>query len=192
MNALKPAPATDGKPRLMTAEDLERMPDGDNHYALWRGRLVKHMPPNPAHGNIVLRLAHHIQSFLEEIDHAEAFVETGFILARDPDIVCGPDLSVVLRSRLEGINWSRGFFPGAPDLAVEVVSPGDTHDEVADKVEDYLALGVRLVWVVRPTRRTVAVHRLGEAVRILTGDDALDGGDILPGFTLRLTKLFRA
>ena len=186
------APPGAGEPRLLTAEDLERMPDQGGRHELVRGRLVKPMPPNPFHGNIVFRLSYRLQTYLDETGIAEGFVETGFLLSRQPDIVRSPDLSVVLRARLEGMDLSRGFFPGGPDLAVEVVSPGDTHDEVADKVEDYLAFGVRLVWVVRPTRRTVAVHRPGEAVKILAGDDALDGGDILPGFTLPLAKLFRA
>lgn len=192
MSALKTEPRAAAEPPLMTVEELEQMSDDDNHYELVRGLLLRLVPPNFSHGNIVGRLAYHIQGFLDKNEIAEICIETGFILARHPDIVRGPDLSVVLRPRLEGVDLSRGFFPGAPDLAVEVVSLGDTHDEVADKVEDYLALGVRLVWVVRPTRRTVAVHRPGEAVRILAGDDALDGGDVLPGFVLPLTKLFRA
>ena len=194
MNALTlgSAPPAAGEPRLMTAEDLERMPEQGGRHELVRGKLVLTMPPNFLHGSVVARLSQHIQNYLDGTDAAEACVETGFILARGPDIVRSPDLSVILRARLRGVNLAKGFFPGAPDLAVEVVSPGDTHDEVADKVEEYLAFGVRFVWVVRPTCRTVAVHRPGEAVKILTGDDALDGGDILPGFTLPLAKLFRA
>lgn len=84
------------------------------------------------------------------------------------------------------------FFEGAPDLAVEVVSPGNTRREIAGKVRDYLAAGSRAVWVVNPERRTVTVHRPDREPERLAGSDVLDGGPVLPGFRLPLSEIFEA
>jgi Uma2 family endonuclease len=85
---------------------------------------------------------------------------------------------------------TRGFPELAPDLAVEVRSPGDTNAEVADKVADWLTSGAAVVWVVNPIARTVVVHEPGAAPRTLTVHDTLDGGDVLPGFAARVDECF--
>ena len=84
----------------------------------------------------------------------------------------------------------RGFWPGAPDLAVEVVSPSDTLIEVEEKVQDWLTAGTRMVWVVNPRRKAVAVHRSPTDVTILTADQELDGADVVPGFGCRVADIF--
>jgi len=83
-----------------------------------------------------------------------------------------------------------GYFEGAPDLAVEVVSPDDTADAIEDKVIEYLDAGTQLVWVVHPRTRTVTVYRSLKNVRVLTRDEMLDGDDVLPGFTVPVKELF--
>ncbi|MGE0544684.1 MAG: Uma2 family endonuclease [Dehalococcoidia bacterium] len=81
------------------------------------------------------------------------------------------------------------FFPGGPDLAIEVLSPSDRFAAVVEKARDYLAAGTRLVWVIDPKGRTAAVFYPDGAARLLSEDDALEGGDVLPGFTVRVRDL---
>jgi len=114
--------------------------------------------------------------------------ETGFLLARDPDTVRAPDLAFVRAERAPPP--SRGYYPGAPDLAVEVLSPDDRPAYVRDKVGEWLEAGALAVWVVGPQRRTVAVHRTGEEPRLLDETETLRGGEPLPGFVLRVRDLF--
>jgi Uma2 family endonuclease len=84
----------------------------------------------------------------------------------------------------------RGYWQGAPDLAVEVISPNDLYAEVDEKVAEWLEHGTRLVFVVNPRRRTVAVHRSGQPVRILSEADVLDGEAVVPGWSLPVRDLF--
>jgi Uma2 family endonuclease len=103
--------------------------------------------------------------------------------------VRAPDAAFVTRERAERFADREKYFEGAPDLAAEVVSPGDSGREVAEKVGDYLAAGTRLVWVIDPRRRTVTVHRPGADPQTLGPDDLLEGGDLLPGFALPVSRL---
>jgi Uma2 family endonuclease len=96
----------------------------------------------------------------------------------------------VRRERIPEAGIPRGFWPGAPDLAVEVVSPGDTYTEVEEKVHDWLNAGTRMVLVLNPRTRTVAVYTSHTDVVRLTESDTLDGGDVLPRFTCRVAELF--
>ena len=115
---------------------------------------------------------------------------TGFLVETGPDSLVGVNAAFVSRERLATVERFDKFFPFAPDLAVEVLSPSNTAQEMDEKVALYFAAGSRLVWVFNPKRHTVAVYRSPLDVRILGEKDALDGGDILPGFTLDLSKLF--
>ena len=85
---------------------------------------------------------------------------------------------------------TRGFARLAPDLAVEIVSPSNTHSEIHDKVSDYLDAGSRLVWVVEPHGRTVTVYRSRDDIRILTSEQEIDGGEVLPGFRAPVSEFF--
>ena len=85
---------------------------------------------------------------------------------------------------------AKGFFHGAPDLAVEVLSPSDTVEEIEAKVDEYLAAGTQLVWVVNPRRQTVSVYRKDGTTTILRREDALNGESVVPGFSLSLAELF--
>jgi Uma2 family endonuclease len=116
--------------------------------------------------------------------------ETGFRLASDPDTVRAPDIAFVAKARIDEVGDFEGFWPGAPDLAVEVTSPRDSFSEVEEKVQEYLSAGTGAVWVVDPIRRTVTVYRsLAETTILIEGDTA-DGGDIIPGFTCRIAEIF--
>lgn len=116
--------------------------------------------------------------------------ETGFRLSANPDTLRAPDLGFVSRERIPESGRPTGFFPGAPDLAAEVVSPSDSYEEVTEKVLAWLRAGARRVWVLNPRTRTIAVHTPGADVRMLGERDTLDGGDVLPGFACPVAELF--
>jgi Uma2 family endonuclease len=116
--------------------------------------------------------------------------ETGFVLMSDPDTVRAPDVAFLRRERLTEGRSPRGYIRGAPDLAVEVISPSDRYTEVAEKIAEWLEHGVRMVVVVDPRRKTVDVHRPGQPTRTLGMNDVLDGEDVVPGWSLAVRDLF--
>ena len=116
--------------------------------------------------------------------------ETGFRIGSNPDHVLAPDVAFVSRERLEDIGEIGSFFPGAPDLVVEVISPTDRLTEVAEKVQDWLNAGTHMVIVVNPRRRDTMIHRPNQEPITLTEEDTLDGGDVVPGWTLPVRDIF--
>jgi Uma2 family endonuclease len=184
-------PAPGRMEALLTAEDLYELADHGYRYELVAGELRVGQPAGFRHSEIAFyigyRLASHVYAHgLGAVTGADG----GFVLARRPDTVRGPDVAFVAAARLPRDEIAHRFFEGAPDLAVEVVSPSDRADEVDEKVDSYLRTGVRLVWVVYPSTRRVAVHGPGGGVTVLTGSDALDGGDVVPGFRCPVAELF--
>lgn len=112
-----------------------------------------------------------------------------FKLGTNPDTVRAPDAAFVRADRVPPDGLPPGFWPGAPDLAVEVVSASNTFAEMLEKSQQYLDAGTRLVWLVEPVPRRVTVFQLGERPRFLAADDVLDGGNVLPGFRLLLSEI---
>jgi Uma2 family endonuclease len=182
----------DAEDRLYTADELLALSArDDNRYELIHGRLRIMPPAGDEHGFLAASLNARI--FLHVEEHKLGFVfaaETGFYLSRSPDLVRAPDVAFVRSDRVPG-KFSGRYFPGAPDLAVEVVSPNDTLSEVQDKIQDWLTYGARLVWVVDPKTRTITVYRPDGTANVLKAKDTLDGEDVLPGFAFPLSRLFR-
>lgn len=182
--------------RLITADELLVMPPYDGHgnqcrFELIRGELKVMSLAKPLHGVICSRLNFKLSGFVEEHDFGETFgAETGFLVESNPDSVLGPDVAFVSHGRLAAAENFEKYFPFAPDLAVEVLSPGNTAREINEKVAMYFAAGSRAVWVFNPKKRTAAVYTSPADARVLNEDDTLDGGEVLPGFTLDLAKLF--
>jgi Uma2 family endonuclease len=179
------------EPKLMTAEELLRLPRDGKRRELVRGELRTMPPTGWEHGTATSvfdrSLGHYVQVHqLGEV----ATGEPGFRLTTNPDTVRAPDVAFVRRERLEAAGPVRGYWPGAPDLVVEVISPNDLYTEVDEKVAEWLEHGTSLVFVVNPHRRTVAVHRPGQSMRIFGENDVLDGEDIVPGWTLPVRDLF--
>ncbi len=178
---------------LKTADELLQMPDDGYRYELVRGEVVRLTPAGAEHGVIAQQLAEKLSQHVRA--HRLGLVcaaETGFLLFRDPDTVRAPDVSFVSRERVAEVGIPQGYWPFAPDLAVEVVSPGDRFQDLMEKICDYFAAGARRVWLVEPRSRTVSVYRSPTDVRVLTVADELDGEDVLPGFRLPVTDLFPA
>ena len=177
--------------RPITADDLLRMPDDGFRYELVEGNLREMAPAGHQHGRIAINvstpLAQHVKANNLGVVYA---AETGFKLASNPDTVRAPDVAFVRRERVESVGDSEGFWPGAPDLAVEVVSPGDSYTDVEEKVFDWLDAGTRLVIVVNPRKRLVTLYRSLTDVVVLTEADVLDGGDVVPGFAMPVKDIF--
>jgi len=175
----------------MTADQLLRMPDDGCRYELIAGELRKMTPAGWRHGSVGGRLHVLLGQYIMQHDLGEIFfAETGFLLARDPDTVRAPDIAFIHKDHLPETEPEEAFWPGAPDLVVEVVSPGDTVNEVDDKVEAWLGAGAAMVWVVNPKGKHVTVHRSSTDVKILSANDELDGQDVLPGFRCRVGDVF--
>ena len=101
-----------------------------------------------------------------------------------------PDAAFVRQATIDERGISKGYWEGAPDLAVEVISPGDTYTEVAEKVDEWLNAGCAMVWVINPRRETVEVYRSPDDITVLRGDDILEGGDVIEGFQCKVQDLF--
>lgn len=179
------------EPKLMTADELLSLPNDGMRHELVRGELRTMPPGGWDHGDETSVFDGSLGPFVRLHRLGRVVTgDTGFRLTTDPDTVRAPDVAFVRRDRLPPGGSLRGYFPGAPDLAVEVISPNDLYTEVDEKVGEWLEHGALLVFVVNPRRRTVAVHRPGQPVRILTVDDTLDGEDVVPGWTLAVRELF--
>jgi Uma2 family endonuclease len=167
------------------------MPDDGFRYELVKGELRRMPPAGSEHGAIAVNIGVVMAQFAKTHGLGVVFgAGTGFKIASDPDTVRAPDLAFIRRERLPGESIPRGFWPGAPDLAVEVISPSDTYTEVEEKVNGWLNAGTRLVLVLNPRTRTVAMYTSHTDVVRLTESDTLDGGEVLPGLTCRVAAFF--
>jgi Uma2 family endonuclease len=185
--------AVSSQAKPYTVDDLWHLSHATGQrYELVRGELVEMALTSSEHGYIELNLAATLRSFVRE--HALGKVvsgEVGFVLdARETPTVRAADVAFIATQRLPGGELPKQFAQFAPDLVVEVVSPADSYSEMMRKVQDWLQAGVRLVWVVDPSAKTVAVHREGTTVRIYGEEDTLSGDDVLPGFECKVADIF--
>lgn len=115
----------------------------------------------------------------------------GDVFPDDPDRIRRPDASFIRMDRLRSGPLPQGHCDIVPDLVVEVISPNDLYGEVEDKVEEYLAAGVRLVWVIYPPHKAFRIHRANGSVQDLKATTELTGEDVIPGFRCPVSELFR-
>ncbi|HEX6284490.1 MAG TPA: Uma2 family endonuclease [Pyrinomonadaceae bacterium] len=177
---------------LMTAEELMQLPRGEGfRYELINGELEKMPSPGFPHGRIGARLMVPLGEFVRDRGLGEVFLaETGFQLTFDPDTVLAPDISFIAKERLKQVGETERYWPAAPDLVVEVLSPSDRPSKVNKKTLLWLNYGAKQVWVVNPKDGTVTVHRSpSDAIRF-QGSDYLEAQDLLPGFRLSLDRIF--
>jgi len=175
----------------MTADQLLALPDDDRRHELVAGSVVSEPPASFRHGDIAAEVFRRLIEFVRREDLGRVVsTETGFLLARDPDTVRAPDVAFVSHSRFQRAGAFRGYLPGPPDLAVEVLSPSERPADVHAKIGDYLAAGTRLVWMIDPSRRQVRIYRSLLQPSILDETAMLEGDDLLPGFSVRVDRLF--
>ena len=172
--------------QLMTAEELMQL-DGPYRYELVKGELLTMSLPGAPHGAITIKLAVLLHTHVVANKLGTVFAESGFKLESNPDTVLGPDISFV--ANVHASSLAEGFFPGPPDLAVEVRSPNDRRTPVERKTALWLSCGAKSVWLVDPRRRTVEVVR-ADGVRMLLheSDELVD--DTVPGFHVRVSEIF--
>ncbi len=174
---------------LMTWEAFERLTDGDGyHRELIEGELQLLPPPKSGHSKIAKRIFKALL-LAEAAAGGEAFAEAGYKLSKDPASWVEPDVSFLRNDRLLATK-SDDYFLGAPDLAVEVVSPSESASDLERKVDLMLAAGSLAIWVVYPRQRKVHVHLpAGTALRRSVGD-TLSLPELLPGWELPVSRLF--
>jgi Uma2 family endonuclease len=177
--------------RLYTADEFWESFGDTKRLELVKGVPVEMSPTGEAHSVVSAWIAHLLLSYVEAHDLGEiTAAEGGFVVSRDPDTVRAPDVGFIAKARLAGPTSER-YFPGPPNLAVEVVSPNDSASDIHAKVFDYLRAGTRLVWVVYPPSRTVAVYGPNTPTCFLDVDETLEGGDVLPGLSLPVQEIFK-
>jgi Uma2 family endonuclease len=175
----------------VTAEEFYRWCKGEGRSELVEGRIVEMPPVGPMNGSTDVRFVAPLGKFVRRNRLGEVYLNTGFILRRNPDTVRGPDEAFVSNEKIAAHPPpERGYWPVIPDLTVEIVSPDDTPGEVDAKVAEYLDVGVRLVWVLYPRLRHVRVFVPGQPVEVIEPEGTLRGGDVLPGFELPLAEIF--
>lgn len=178
-------------PNLITADQLFRMPDDGNRYELVRGRLLRVDPAGSKSSITTGRISRRIGSFVEASDLGlTGDADWGFKLASDPDIVRAPDVAFVKAERIPSDGIPREFWPGPPDLAVEVLSPSDRMVDVLEKVQEYLTAGTRIVWVIDPEARKAIVFHADRPPEVVGSEGELLGEDVIPSFVLRLAEIW--
>jgi Uma2 family endonuclease len=175
----------------ISAEQLLVMPDEGWRYELVEGELRRMSPAGRQHGRVAMNFAWRLAQFVRERSLGVVFAaETGFLLRREPDTVRAPDVAFVRAARSPESESGEGFFPGAPDLAVEVVSPSDSFSEVEEKVFQWLGAGAGAVLVLNPSRRNASLYRGKEDFRLFTEGETLDLSFVVPGFSISVSAIF--
>jgi Uma2 family endonuclease len=173
-----------------TAETLLERSERWGRCELIEGEVIEMAPTGAEHGELVHQLDILLGLHVRRTKQGKVYVgEVGFLLSRNPDTVRAADVAFVRKSRLPA-QRQRRYFDGAPDLAVEVVSPHDKASDIAGKVAQWLSAGSAAVWVVDASQRTVTVYHDTRHATILHDDDTLDGGDVLPGLSVPVAELF--
>lgn len=175
--------------KVYTAEDVWQLSLEDKHFELINGELFPMAPSKLRHSRIAGRIAIQMGHYALEHQLGEVYVaEPGFQFPNGSVLV--PDVAFIAISRLPPETDAPGFEKIVPDLAIEVVSDSNTKIEMHQKIQLFFAAGTRQMWVVYPRSRTVYVYSAPDKVVILQGDSTIDAGDVLPGYSLRLSDIF--
>jgi Uma2 family endonuclease len=175
--------------RLFTAEELERFPRDDRRYELVEGRLVAMTPVGYQHSRTVIRFGSMLEHYTRQHNLGDVHTELGVVLKADPDTVFAPDIAFIRRERVAAAT-PRGFWQGAADLAVEVLSPEDRPGEVRNKIAEYLRRGTPVVLIIDPEKRTVSKWAQSSVPVTLTDIDTLTLGEVIDGFSCRVREIF--
>lgn len=181
---------TIASPSPLTVDEFEhflRQPENqDGLFELINGEIVEKMPTEE-HGEITTNIVVPLGGFVRQHNLGRVVVEVRYRIPRDQHNARQPDISFTSGHRPR---VNKGAVLHMPDLAIEIQSPDDSIKAMREKAAYYLANGTQLVWLVFPQKRYIEVYRPGEEMEILFGSDVLEGGDLLPGFTLSVTEVF--
>jgi Uma2 family endonuclease len=177
---------------LLTAEEFFALPEPSDgsRQELVRGKVVTMPNPGFEHGEVQLAIGALLRGFAKSQGLGRVVTESGVVTDRKPDTVRGPDVSFYSKERLPLDKRVIGYHDQAPDLCIEVVSPSNTKKELRAKIKEFFFAGVRMVWVIDPEDRSVTILRAPDEGRTLWGDSLFDGGDVLPGFSCKVSDLF--
>ena len=175
----------------VAAEELLLMDDDGVRRELVLGEVRETAPAGYTHGRVAMNVSAPLDRYVREHDLGIVLAaETGFKIASNPDTVRALDAAFIRRKRVEEVGEVEGYWPGAPDLAVEVVSPNDSYTGVEEKVATWLETGTRCVVVIEPRTRTVTVRLSRTEIRVLTEGAVLDVGEVVSGWTLPVADVF--
>ena len=171
----------------MTAEEFMNIDDEPNRHELIKGELLTMTPPKPLHGRVVTNLTILLGQHVKANRLGVVYSESGYHLETEPDTVLGTDMSFVSAKRVD--QSYEHYYEGSPDLAIEVLSPGDRKAYIERKLAVYLETGARSVWHVNPRRRTVEIiSSTGERRTLHETDELVD--DTVPGFRVKVSEIF--
>lgn len=173
----------------MTLEEFERLPDDGRTYEVSEGELITLSGPKSLHSRILRKVYKAVEAYLDKSDLGEAYPETDHVLSLDPLTVRRPDVSFVIQQRIRETPED-DYFMGSPELAIEVVSPSESAENLHIKIRQYLQFGAKQIWVLYPKTKTLEVHQPRVPTATLEQSDTLDGGDLLPGFSVKVADLF--
>lgn len=178
--------------KLLTAEEFRRLPRPTNgtKQELVRGEIVTMSMPGFRHGRVQPRVAAKLLIYEQMSKRGRVTTESGMITEHDPDTVRGPDVAFWSFERLP-LHLEPEVYPDvAADLCVEILSPSNRRDKMLEKLREYFASGVRMVWIIDPEDKTVTVYRTPERGQVLHCGATLEGEDVLPDFTCPVSEFF--
>ena len=188
-------PDRTGKPggplRYMTIEEYARLPEVEDGYTceLVQGMVVREPGPAWSHRLLQFKLGRYLHAWIEKAGQGEVGLEGDCILSENPDTVRVPDVAVLLQRRFFD-NEPGGWIRGAPDIAIEVLSPSNTSRQMRERIDDYFGAGALRVWIVDPTAHTVVIHRPDGTLTLFEDGDCLEDPEVLPDFVLDIAELF--
>ena len=184
VSPLAPSPAVE-----VTGEQLAQL-GNVGRTELVKGVIIHMSPTGHLHGYIEGKFYKALQAFVGQHKLGEVLVgEVGIYTARHPDTVRGADVAYISNERMAQVQ-SSSYLDVAPELVVEILSPDDRWGDLVDKLSEYFAVGVQVVWVADPKTQSVYVYRAPSKVQHFSPDDVLSGGEVMPGFSVPVAELF--
>lgn len=176
---------------VVTAAELQKLSNDGRRYELIEGKVRAMSPAGNKHGKIAMALGFRLAAFVQEHGLGAVYAaETGFLIGQAPDTVRAPDVAFVTQARIDDIGPVDGYWPGAPDIVAEVVSPNDRFSDTEQKALNWLEAGSRIVWVVDPAQVHVTEYRGVSEIRVLSSDEKLTAPQLLPDWEVQISELF--
>ncbi len=179
--------ATTAAPPL-SLEEFSRLPGDSERHEMSEGELITMAPVKSLHSRLARLIFKLLESYLDKSGAAEAFPEAGYVLSRSPLTIRQPDVSVLSKERVLA-TAEDNYFEGGPELAIEVVSPSDSAEDLELKAKQYLKAGSSEVWVLYPKTKDIHVFAASGEVKVLGEGDVLQSA-LLPGFSVKVAELF--